>query len=99
MTNNLYRIETLATFEYPELNGQAMLHCNNGIAFVKLHPVKLKAQPKRDESGVVHGRWTWTKLNGDCFETLVCSSCLSPDGSRLVYNYCPNCGAKMDLEG
>ena len=52
---------------------------------------------------VPHGRWYSRGTHGD-FEEKRCSVC---DGLLLVkwydrtmeYNYCPNCGAKMDLEG
>lgn len=66
---------------------------NDGVAFVKLHPVKINAKPKHE---ITHGRWVWKQLDTDEFETLVCSNCLSPDGAREVYHYCPNCGAQMD---
>lgn len=46
MNNNLYRIETIGTLENPNMNGNAMLYCDNGIAFVKLHPVRINAKPK-----------------------------------------------------
>jgi hypothetical protein len=92
MQNNLYRIETTGAVEHPKFNGYAMLYCDGGIAFVNLHPVKLTAHPKCE---VQHGCWVWKQLHGDDYETLVCSNCLSPDGAREIYNYCPNCGAKM----
>ena len=51
--------------------------------------------PAVDAVKVVHGRWRWCgqdKFN-DAYE---CSECgkIAMDDS----NYCPNCGAKMDLE-
>ena len=95
MTDKLYRIETTGTIENPKMNGSAMLYCNDGIAFVKLHPVKLKAKPKRDIPEVATGRWTWNNLHDDDFQTLVCSNCFSSEGASEFYNYCPNCGAQM----
>ena len=50
-----------------------------------------------DVAPVRHGRWVQTKapFMNECED---CSAC----GYRTVwghrYNYCPNCGAKMDLE-
>ena len=49
---------------------------------------------------VAYGRWIWK--DGKCF----CSVCnkqgepkfVEPDGCVEEYLYCPNCGARMDLE-
>ena len=95
MTNNLYRIETMGTIENPKLNGSAMLYCEDGISFVKLHPVKISAKPKVNDNNIPQGRWTWNNLHDDDFQTLVCSNCFSAEGASEFYNYCPNCGAKM----
>ena len=54
--------------------------------------------PAADVAPVRHGRWVPTKapFMNECEDCSVC-------GYRTVwghrYNYCPNCGAKMDLEG
>ena len=51
--------------------------------------------PTADVAPVVHGRWVPTKapFMNECKDCSVC-------GYRTVwghrYNYCPNCGAKMD---
>ena len=51
-----------------------------------------------DVAPVRHGRWVQTKapFMNECEDCSVC-------GYRTVwghrYNYCPNCGSKMDLEG
>ena len=51
--------------------------------------------PAADVAEVVHGRWVPTKapFMNECEDCSVC-------GYRTVwghrYNYCPNCGAKMD---
>lgn len=51
-----------------------------------------------DVAPVVHGRWVQTKapFMNECEDCSVC-------GYRTVwghrYNYCPNCGAKMESEG
>ena len=50
MENNLYRIETTATIEKPNMNGAAMLYCDDGIAFVKLHPVRIKEKLKEAQT-------------------------------------------------
>ena len=59
--------------------------------------------PAADVEPVRHGRWnrpyiSWyfpLKIkNPYCF----CTYCGQPIKPRKVTNYCPNCGAKMDLE-
>ena len=58
----------------------------------------LKKQPAVDVVPVRHGRWIIDNVNGK----IACSNCgciyLGYNG-RLTPNYCPNCGAKMDLHG
>ena len=64
----------------------------------------LSEQPVVDAVEVVHGRWAAKpvrKLNGkgrvvnycDCY---YCSECGTDRPIVSPYNYCPNCGAKMD---
>lgn len=48
---------------------------------------------------VRHGRWYDVKEKrpfGDRY--LLCSNCKSRNGSMITFNYCPNCGSKMDGE-
>ena len=50
-----------------------------------------------DVALVVHGRWIDVRekrLFGDHY--FFCSNCKSRNGSMISFNYCPNCGAKMD---
>ena len=56
--------------------------------------------PAADVAPVRHGRWIDVRekrLFGDHY--FLCSNCKSRNGSMISFNYCPNCGAKMDLEG
>ena len=61
------------------------------------YAVKIKSIPATDLAPVRHGRWVPTKapFMNECED---CSMC----GYRTVwghrYNYCPNCGARMDGE-
>lgn len=58
---------------------------------------KIKSISAADVASVVHGWWVPTKapFMNECEDCSVC-------GYRTVwghrYNYCPNCGAKMDGE-
>lgn len=49
--------------------------------------------PRADVAPVRHGRWAETVTDGFLFVS--CSACGFKTG-RIDYNYCPNCGAKMD---
>lgn len=59
----------------------------------------LEKAPTVDAVPVVHGRWEYIPQTLNTLSQLRCSFCgwwsLDPsiDGA---YNYCPNCGAKMD---
>ena len=60
--------------------------------------------PAADVAAVVHGRWEaqkyWKYENKHSiqYHTNRCSLCHCDVSSRLLYNYCPNCGARMDGE-
>lgn len=64
---------------------------------------RLDVQPTVDAAPVKHGRWIENEgFDGDCYYT--CSVCkcdwTTIDGTPTENNmrYCPECGAKMDLE-
>ena len=60
--------------------------------------------PAADVAPVVHGRWELTEFwkyenkHSILYKTNRCSLCHYDVSSRLSYNYCPNCGARMDGE-
>ena len=53
-----------------------------------------------DVASVRHGRW---EMNSDRPDNIICTNCdVGFDvwkHEAKDFNYCPNCGAKMDLEG
>ena len=59
----------------------------------------LRDMKTADVSPVRHGRWLQKKhkIFGNAYD-YVCSEC-GCDYALAEYNYCPNCGTKMDLEG
>ena len=74
----------------------------------KEHERQLFATPTVDAVEVVHGRWEVVKgvftPGGD--PLLRCPICKSRESEHIcgvecfhVWNYCPNCGAKMDGDG
>ena len=48
------------------------------------------------ESLVRRGRWIYGTVRGE--RVPICSECRRDTGISYEYDYCPNCGAKMDLE-
>ena len=61
---------------------------------------KLFEIPSADVAPVVHAKWDGEKDHGD-FREVKCTACggilLVKWSTRLSeYNYCPNCGARMD---
>lgn len=65
----------------------------------------VKSLPAADVEPVRHGEWLRTEDDWDSLVTIQCSACggewcfeLEEDVQLLEYNYCPGCGAKMDLE-
>lgn len=52
--------------------------------------------PTEDVIEVKHGYWKWKELYGEAGYMLVCSECEESEGACERYDYCPNCGAKMD---
>lgn len=54
-------------------------------------------EPTADVAEVKHGKWEYigTDKKGYVYR---CSNCVGRIGLDYETNYCPNCGAKMDLE-
>lgn len=60
---------------------------------------KVEQIPAADVAPVVHGRWEHGSSQCDPFcEVWQCSYCGAEDENGMCYNFCPNCGTKMDLE-
>lgn len=54
----------------------------------------IDAQPTIDAVPVVHGYWVTKTVRGDYVPC--CSECGCGNGTLYEYDYCPNCGARMD---
>ena len=62
---------------------------------------RIKSAPTADVVEVRHGEWLDCHSIAFTEECSVCGRCVDLDyfGRRNRYNYCPNCGAKMDGKG
>lgn len=86
---------------YDRKNGNE--HFINGIESVLEYAENL---PSADVSPVVHGRWEAMHYEGGILDGTnfdKCSVCgyeriIDDEKLKTAFNYCPNCGAKMDLE-
>lgn len=61
--------------------------------------IEIGKMDAEDVAPVAHGRWMDVReqrLFGDHY--FLCSNCKSRNGVMISFNYCPNCGARMDLE-
>lgn len=54
----------------------------------------IKEAPAEDVAPVVHARWVPDKTGG-----IRCSACGKRPTLLVKTDFCPRCGAKMDLEG
>lgn len=73
------------------------------ITYLAVPVEAIEKAPTIEAEPVRHGKWErWLDKEPDIYgwvplDTIVCSVCNQPH--RTKTNYCPNCGAKMDLEG
>lgn len=51
--------------------------------------------PTIEAEPVKRGKWTYHKINDTSFGYFKCSNC---GNNRWIPNYCPNCGAKMEIK-
>lgn len=61
---------------------------------------ELERPPIADVAPVVHGRWEAHPNHYGFDRCSVCCDCIVEDDwvDGVKWNYCPNCGAKMDME-
>ena len=53
--------------------------------------------PTADVAPVIHGKWSLEndeEMPNFMFKLVICSAC--SEKANHTYNYCPNCGTKMD---
>ena len=94
MANEKRLIDANALMDDVEMDG-ALYACLGAVDDVRF---LVDSQATVDAVEVVHGRWIWTITGEEDYEQYYrCSKC--NDHSYSEYNYCPNCGAKMDGDG
>ena len=80
--------------EYRYKNSYGAAHRAYGIAIDEV----CDAPTITPESLVRHGRFEVGELADGNGEMLYCSECKHPYMSTVGMNYCPNCGARMDMK-
>ena len=85
--------------EYIERDSAAAFAYNCGAVYVSNRLSNKNAFPAADVAPVRHGK----NLDAEWPSLFTCSACGWSDGDTttgdtISYNYCPNCGAKMDLD-
>ena len=69
-----------------------------GISIKKVYDL-INSIPNDDVVEVMHGKWIDTGYFGiHHMKIAQCSSCKHESEGSINDKYCPNCGAKMDLE-
>lgn len=80
-----------------ENEGKDYKHTKCRACWVDDMIVEIEGAPTAEVVEVKHGKWEYigTDKHGNVFR---CSNCALRIGLDYETTYCPNCGAKMDLE-
>ena len=90
-------IERDAALKELGLNCKGCPELDCECCWVKASKNHIKEVPAAETTPVVHGAWsleTDEEMPNFMFKLVKCSSC--GEKANHTYNYCPNCGAKMD---
>lgn len=95
MTDYIRRTDAVKIAEKYGLANGSVLGRHTGLA--DCIASEISGLPAADVAEVVHGRWIWNEEGEIDWEQFYrCSNC--GDKEYWESNFCPNCGAKMDLE-
>ena len=95
MTDYIKRTDAVKIAEKYGLANGSVLGRHTGLADCIARDIS--GLPAADIAEVVHGRWIWNEEGEiDLEQFYRCSNC--GDKEYWESNFCPNCGAKMDLE-
>ena len=82
------------------------MYDNDGIPYAVMAVTLFAVEdaPTVDAVEVVHGEWSTIEDDYTGLVALQCSVCnqeywFEDEPPTKIYNYCPNCGAKMDGDG
>lgn len=90
-------IDADALMELYKMRGELKEHEKLLSVPIPVIQQNIKDMPTIDAEPVKHGRWIYKPYENDEAVCLYhCSEC--NDVSALAWNYCRECGAKMDLE-
>ena len=98
---------TMAEYIEREAFERALVEVYQGLGGYKTRDAFYKAIdiahsfPKSDVAPVRHGKWIHTDLAAHWYGKDECNECKYHEHDRRDlshFNFCPNCGAKMDLE-
>lgn len=86
-----------------DYSGLVCIPPNDGFAIASFFANQIENLPAVDVAPVVHGKWLKYFYSYFGRHQCVCSECKNDDYWKKYFcygneNYCPNCGAKMDLD-
>lgn len=86
----------MAEYIEREVALESLMYAMCGTGYQATAMMEVRRIPAADVAPVVHGRWSWD--TGDIWTCSVCGTCnhIKEVMGRHDFNYCPNCGAKMD---
>lgn len=107
MDNNLYRIESIRNTKLPKADACGSLLTNEGLAWVKLHPVKLNVKPKSESYTVEKAMHYWMesyiKGAGDFMKYLIeysqtVSSIYVDELGNILVKFCEQFGEVNEMD-
>ena len=90
------REEVIKILEQYDLSSGSTLGCHNGAIECAISEIEML--PAADVAEVRHGRWRWVAYDANPkIGNWHCTYCNRIPKSFQKEDFCPNCGAKMDL--
>lgn len=93
-------IDRIAALSFPFANGEYdHEHANEHFIYgCETYKEWVEGLPIADVAPVVHAHWENEDLVQNNMVIGIVGKCSNCGKARLIDNYCPNCGAKMDEE-
>lgn len=91
------REEVIKILEQYDLSSGSTLGCHSGAIECAISEIEML--PAADVAEVRHGRWRWVAYDANPkIGNWHCTYCNRIPKSFQKEDFCPNCGAKMDLQ-